>query len=730
MQPSNMDRHLKVFFEEAEELLEELELALLELEERPDDMETVGQVFRSIHTIKGSSSMFGLNAVSSLAHEVEALFDAVRNGNIRITKALIDLSLAAVDQLGAMVQAIEKGKKAGGKKSEKIMETLRGLMAQPGGEASPAPSSLGSPKKYSHPCPKNRGARLYHIKFSPPENVFLRGLEPLVMFAKLESLGHCSIKIDAKAIPRLEDLDPEHCYASWDVALATRCGPDSIRDVFMFVDEGSELTIEEVDGDATSPGNMEHKKLGEILMHYGEVTEKDLEDALNKQKRVGEIIVESGLADHDTVEAAIEEQRLITEVRERVSEKLHSSTIRVPAERLDTLVDLVGEMVTVEASLRETTSEWDDLDLYTDESETVQVEIGQLHKLIRISRKMERLVADLRDNTMSIRMLPVAVTFSKFRRLVRDLSKNMNKEVEFRTSGGETELDKTVIEQLDAPLVHIIRNCIDHGIEDPSEREAAGKPRQGTVHLSAEHSGAHVFIHIEDDGRGIDSEGVKAKVIEKGLVSADASISDEEALHFLYAPGFSTAKTVTDVSGRGVGMNVVGRTIDGLGGSVYIKSVKGAGTRISLKLPLTLAIIDGLLVDIGGDSFIIPLSTVEECVELTREDVEATHGRDLINIRGHTIPYIPLRRALHMEGSPPDIEQVVITGSNGRRVGFVVDSVVGEYQTMIKNLGSVYKDVKCVSGASILGDGTVALILDVNQISSHAKMAERELFSK
>ena len=321
-------------------------------------------------------------------------------------------------------------------------------------------------------------------------------------------------------------------------------------------------------------------------------------------------------------------------------------------------------------------------------------------------------------------MLPIGTTFGRFKRLIRDLSQELGKEIEMTTEGEDTELDKTVIERLNDPLVHLIRNCIDHGIETPEERECLGKPRVGTIHLSAVHSGAYVVIRIKDDGKGLDREAILAKAIEKGLISPNSEVTDKEVFSFVFAAGFSTAKEVTNVSGRGVGMDVVKRAIDALRGSVDMASEKGKGTTVTIKLPLTLAIVEGLLVVVGADNFVLPLSIVEECVELTREDTEKAHGRHIANIRGEIVPYIRLRNEFGIPGDCPDIEQIVITGVNGERVGFVVDQVVGQHQTVIKNLGTFYKDVDSVSGATILGDGTVALILDVPKVVRSVELAE------
>jgi chemotaxis protein histidine kinase CheA len=395
-------------------------------------------------------------------------------------------------------------------------------------------------------------------------------------------------------------------------------------------------------------------------------------------------------------------------VREKPKDAERISSIRVSTEKLDLLVNLVGELVTVQTRLSRIAF------------------VRNFPELLGVAEDVKRLTAELRDSTMSVRMLPIGTIFGKFRRLVRDLSADLGKDIELVTEGAETELDKTVIERLNDPLIHLIRNSIDHGIEKPDARESSGKLRTGTIRLSAAHAGAHVLIRIQDDGAGLDKEAIHSQAVEKGFISQDSQLPDRELFPLVLAPGFSTAKSVTAVSGRGVGLDVVKRTIDALRGTIEIDSEQGKGTAITLKLPLTLAIIDGFLTKIGAEHYIFPLAIVEECVELTHKQAEDGHGRNLINVRSHIIPYVRLREQFHIGGEPPPIEQIVITQVDDKRVGFVVDHIVGGHQTVIKNLGTFYRDFDGVSGATILGDGTVALILDVPKLVQSAVMDERE----
>jgi len=380
-------------------------------------------------------------------------------------------------------------------------------------------------------------------------------------------------------------------------------------------------------------------------------------------------------------------------------------SLRVDAGKLDDLVNLVGELVIAQARL-------------------TQLASGLGHAaLTGVAEEIERLSNELRDNTLGIRMLPIGTTFSRFRRLVRDLSSEMRKSIELVTEGGETELDKTVLEQLNDPLVHLLRNSIDHGIEPPGERLAAGKSESGAIILSAKHAGGEVVLSIVDDGRGMDPERIRHKAVEKGLVPHDARLSDSEIFNLVFLPGFSTAEKITNVSGRGVGMDVVKRSMDALRGKIDIQSEPGRGSRITIRLPLTLAIIDGLQIKAGEDQYIIPLSLVEECVELPREGAGASGRGRTIHLRGETVPYIRLREAFGLAGQPPAIEQVVITRFEGERAGIAVDQVMGQQQTVIKSLGNYIGSVAGISGATINGDGTMSLILDVPTLVASVRRA-------
>lgn len=710
------EQMIATYREEATELLSELETSLLELEENPQDNDLINRVFRAMHTIKGSGAMFGFDEIARFTHEVETVFDQVRNGKIDVTRPLLDLTLQARDQISAMLDASAGGSAADEDNAQQIIAGLQHLL--PSAEV-PQQVTEQHPAKSDF---QDQRQRTYRIRFKPQPEVMLGGTNPLNLLNELRDLGNSQVTAHLDAVPLLDQLIPEHCFLYWDIVLTTNRGVEAINDVFIFVADDCELTVDLIDDAETVESDADYKKLGDILIERGDISPIELQKILSMQKRFGELLVDQGLVPASKIQSALAEQQLVKQVRkERTATPAAGSgagggaadtglSVRVPAERLDHLVNLVGELVTVQAHLSQLAATRNDNDITS------------------VAEEVERLISELRDTTLNMRMLPIGSTFSKFKRLVRDLSAELGKEIDLETSGADTELDKTVIEKLNDPLVHLIRNSIDHGIEMPAERTVAGKPAKGVVHLAAEHSGDSVLVTIRDDGAGLNKERIRAKAIERGLITATTELTDKETFNLIFAPGFSTAQKVTSVSGRGVGMDVVKKAIEALRGTIDIDSTTGKGSVITLKIPLTLAIIETLLVRIDQSFFVLPLSIVEECVELTRADVQAAHGRHLANVRGELTPYINLRSEFVIQENQPEIEQVVILSVNGKRVGFVVDDVVGEHQTVIKSLGKLYRDVRGISGATILGDGTVALILDPSLLVQSVEQTEQELF--
>ena len=691
-----MEQAIVTYREEAGELLGELEASLLELEEKPNDDELINRVFRAMHTIKGSGAMFGFDEISSFTHEVESVFDMVRNNKMTVTKRLLDLTLKSRDHILYLLN-IPSGEVVDHSEGDAIIAGLRQLTQHAD------TLRKGFDEITAIQLPAVSGDELteestWRIRFRPATNILMSGTNPISLINELCSLGTAHVVAHLDDIPLLDELVGENCHIYWDIILTSSRGKEAIKDVFIFVEDDCDIKIEMIDSSGLIDRKNGYKKLGDILVERGDLSPIEMQKVLMLQKRFGELLVEQGIVTLENVQSALVEQQHVKSVRKERSEAPQqeaAASIRVPAEKLDQLINLVGEMVTVQAHLTQVSS------------------AGRDAIYIAIAEEVERLTNELRDTALNIRMLPIGSTFSKFKRLVRDLSQELGKEIEMDTFGAETELDKTVIEKLNDPLVHIIRNSIDHGIEMPEARRTAGKSSAGKVCLGAEHSGDSVLITIRDDGAGLDRDAIRTKAIEKGLISAADEVSDNEIYAQIFAPGFSTAARVTSLSGRGVGMDVVKRGIDGLRGSISVDSVRGNGTTITLKIPLTLAIIDSLLVKIGKEHFVLPLSAVEECVELTREDVKNSHGNDLAKVRGKLIPFISLRKLFDISGDRPDIEQIVIASVHGARIGFVVDCVIGQHQTVIKPLGRMYQDVKGISGATVLGDGSVALILDM-----------------
>ncbi len=710
------NEYAEAFREEAAELLAELETSLLELEESPGDKKLVGRVFRNMHTLKGSGAMFGFDDVATFAHQVETVLDKVRNGDIPVSKKLIDLTLEARDHIKKLLESLGGGEAdvEGGLAIIAAMNLLGEGEAAPPPVAASAVSAPEQPLPLAPETPKAEVAeedvgreepRLVHylVRLEPGPDFFTGGGDIAALLPELEKVGECTVLAECcqDRVQRQEACD---CDSFVDFLVSTAAGVNAIRDALIFVESSCKVTV--TVGGTANDGEECHKRLGEILVERGDITAEGLNRALSLQKPLGEIIVENELTSPRRVESALAAQREIDKKQGAGKAVAASESIRVAADKLDRLIDLVGELVVTQARLSEIASE---------------IEHPALAEPVE---EVERLTAELRDSVLNVRMMAIGITFGKFRRLVRDLSSELGKEVRMVTSGAETELDKTVIERLSEPLIHLIRNCIDHGIEAPAERLAKGKSAEGEIRLIASYAGAQVLIEVIDDGRGINSDKLFAKAVEKGVVKAGAELSREEINNLIFAPGLSTAAQVSNVSGRGVGMDVVMNTIRGLKGKVVVASEEGLGTTISIRLPLTLAIIDGLLVKAGDTHFVLPLEQVEECVELSREDIARFHGRRVFQVRDHLVPYVRLRDFFAMDGARPDLEQMVIVHADGEPVGMVLDNVIGEHQTVIKTLGWVYRNAEGLSGATILGNGEVALIVDVGTVVKQARDAE------
>jgi len=684
----------EVFRQEAQELLEQLEQALLDLESAPGNADLVNSAFRALHTLKGSGAMFGFDVAAKFAHSLENAFDLVRQGKVPASGALIGVTLTAKDHLRLLIENPEQADPAEG---QSILSALAGIITIPTADS---PAAAPPPAAAQPPATATGDSVTYRIGIRLADNVLEGGSNPLLLLDELRGLGDCTVSALTETVPLFEMFEPGRCYIHWEAILTTTQPRSAIEDVFIFVLDNAELKIEAIEP--------EHKRLGEILVERGVIAPAAVEAALAQQTRLGSLLVKDGAASEDVIAAALAEQRHLRTAAEEKAKAANAaaSSVRVPAERLDDLMDRVGELVIAQARLKQHALSGEDLHLKS------------------IAEEMERLINELRGNTMGIRMVPIASLFSRFRRLVHDLSRDLGKDIVLTTDGEETELDKTVIERLNDPVVHLIRNSLDHGLESPEGRAAAGKPREGHVHLSATHSGGQVQIRIRDDGRGLALARIRAKAEANGIVAAGAKLSDAELCQIIFHPGFSTAAVVTSVSGRGVGMDVVKRTIDSLRGTVEIASNAGQGTEITLRLPLTLAIIDGLLVRVGRGCYVIPLPAIEECVELSDEDDHRSTDRSFLNIRDELLPFLRLRELFLIDEPIEPFQKVVVVASGDLRVGLVVDQVIGEHQTVIKSLSKLHANVPTFSGATILGDGTVALILDIAHLVEFGQQRE------
>ncbi len=730
MDPAEL--YQQTFRLEADELLGEIEAVILLIEENPADDDAINRLFRAVHTMKGSGGMFGLTDIADFSHGLESVLDKVRSKQLDVSHELIDLTLAYRDQVAIMLHAADDGVAVDTDRVEDIGRRLaalcppaaaRGgpLTGQPpsaaaangGGDTGGSEVAAGSEGTAGIGGTARTGAVAaakvsYRIRFAPQPPLFLSGTEPALLLDELRGLGDCTVVAHADDIPLLEDADPEGCHLSWDILLTTASGIDPIKDVFAFVEDLSKIEIEDVSTDFVLNPDAPLPRLGDILLRRGDVAVADLNDALRSQSKLGELLVDGGAVSGAKVVAALSEQQSIA----RQQSVAKNDSVRVPSDKLDALINLVGELVTNQARLGQVTGDTGNLLLQAPVEEA------------------ERLIGELRDIVLTVRMMPIGATFSRFKRLVRDLSGELHKQIELATKGAETELDKTVIDRLGDPLVHLIRNCIDHGIESPAERTRAGKPAMGTITLMAAHQGANVIISVIDDGAGLNTAAILGKARERGLVAADAELSDKEIFELIFLPGFSTAQTVTGVSGRGVGMDVVKREVDSLRGSIDVYSEPGHGTRIELSLPLTLAIIEGLMVHVAEDRFVIPLAAVEECMELTADRFATTSTRNIIHVRGGAVPLLRLRDIFSLPGSRPPLEQAVVVNVADFRVGLAVDQVIGNHQTVIKSLGKLYRRADCISGATITGDGNVALILDLAGIVRSARNDEAAIVSR
>ena len=702
----NLDDALQTFIVESRELLEDMETALLSLGRDADDSsERVNAIFRAAHTVKGSAGLFGLDHLVSFTHVVESVLDDVRAGNLAIDDSLITLLLACGDHIGAMVALIAAGRTdpdaALTAQGEPLLAQLQTYLAA---EATPAAKATGSSTD------DNAGAEAsedgtWHISLRFGTEVLRNGMDPLSFIRYLGTLGTITAIVPlADALPEAEQMDPEQCYLGFEIVFRTDADRATIESVFEFVQDdcllhllppkrGIQDYVELVGRLPETPA-----RLIEVLSLCGAVDG----DALAAALQGGPVVSASAAA---PVPAAAEPQAAAASASRdsardngaRETKSRESPSIRIDADKLDHLIDLVGELIIMASGAQLAAKRVNDPEL----QETHSALAG--------------LVEAVRDSTLQLRMVKIGGTFSRFQRVVHDVARELGKDIELKVSGEDAELDKTVVERIADPLTHLVRNAMDHGIESAELRAERGKPARGTVRLNAYHDSGAIVIEVGDDGGGLQRDRILAKAIERGLVEPGRHLSDGEIYAMIFEPGFSTAAAVTNLSGRGVGMDVVKRNIAELRGSVSVASEAGQGTTVTVRLPLTLAIINGFQVTVGKSVFVVPLDMIDECVEFSAEP-----GHDYTNLRGEVLPFMRVRELFALGGSPEGRENIVVVRHAGRKVGLVVDSLLGEFQTVIKPLGRLFSQIRGISGSSISGNGEVVLILDVPVLMEQA----------
>ena len=663
----DMSQFLQTFYEESFEGLGIMEAELLHLDVGAADAEIINTIFRAAHSIKGGSGTFGLSAVAEYTHLLETLLDEMRDGRRQVTQEAVDILLRSVDVLRDMLTALRDNLSLD---IENISETQQQLSALLGQGAHGANTQQTIPAAAA----TQSGQRSWNIGFKPHRNLLQTGNDPVRMLRELNELGDMEVKADLTSLPDISDYVPEDCYLNWQIQLHGDINENQIREIFEWVEDECELEI--------TPNPPTSTDVAELT-----------------QSRDAAAEPESGKP---------VERRVRGDRRGAGSASSETASIRVSIDKVDELINTVGELVITQSMLSQ----------FADAEELT---LAHIEKLRTGLSQLERNTRELQESVMRIRMLPISFAFQRFPRLVHDLSSKLGKKIELKLSGEQTELDKTVMEKIGDPLVHLVRNSIDHGIEKPELRRAAGKPETGTVHLNAYHQGGNIVIEIKDDGAGLNKDKILSKARERKLIGEEDTLTDEQIFDLIFQAGFSTADQVSDVSGRGVGMDVVRKNIRSLGGAVEVKSRQGEGSTFSIRLPLTLAILDGQLIQIGNETYIIPLVSIVESIQVQPNRASAVAGRgEVYKLREE---YIPIVRLYHVFGIEPKVTNLkdgllVVVEADGQKLALFVDELLGQQQVVIKSLESNFRKVEGLSGATILGDGTVALILDISGLSS------------
>jgi two-component system chemotaxis sensor kinase CheA len=675
----------QVFFEESFEGLQLMESSLLELDCDSVDSETINSIFRAAHSIKGSSSTFGFSGLAEFTHVLETLLDQVREGSRQLIPDHVDLLLQSVDCLRGMLTALQAEEVFDTDQSNALITAFNNILA---GKASVAQESLveagDTPAEVV--VKENSTADLvtWKITFNPEINLLRTGNEPLRMFRELAELGELQVETSIEKLPELTAMNSEECYLSWELILTTQKPKSEIDEIFEWVMDDSDITISATAG-----------LFSDVASTPTDVSPEGIHKAADATvvKQSEEAVASTTAAPKKADQPAKDSPK--------ASE---STSIRVSIEKIDSLVNLVGELVITQSMLGQLGSEFD---------------MGKLIKLQEGLAQLEHNTRELQESVMRIRMLPISFTFSRFPRMVRDLSKQLGKKIDLKLSGENTELDKTVMEKIGDPLVHLVRNALDHGLESPEDRLAAGKSETGTITLNAFHQSGNIMIELTDDGKGLNREKILEKAIANGIVNENESLSDEQIQELIFQPGFSTADQVTDVSGRGVGMDVVRRNILELNGGIDVRSVEGEGSTFTIRLPLTLAILDGQLIDVGKQTYIVPLVSIVESLQPDMSLINhVAGGCDVFRLRDEYIPIVKLWEVFGVEPINRDLSKslLVVVEVGASKVALVVDDLLGQQQVVIKSMETNYKKVDGISGATILGDGTVSLILDVTDL--------------
>lgn len=712
----NLDGALQTFFAEAEDLLNSMEAALLRLDEGDKDMETINEIFRAAHTIKGSAGLFGLNDIVSFTHIVENVLDRARDEKITVSGDLLSILLPCRDHIAVLVEnamherANDETCLAQGQALLDALKPWLGVAAAPVIAKQENNASAGF---FDGNTGGSSDRDSWHISVRFGPDLLRNGMDPFSILRFLRTLGEIThITTITEHLPEFNDFDPEQLYLGFEITLGSNASQQQIEDAFMFVREESSIKIIPPRSNIDAFVNLiqslpeNAQRLGEILVKSHAITYQELEAALATQKNqakalgkvgmLGDILIEEQAVAPEIVNAALDKQKKNNEKKSSPENRF----IRVDAERLDKLINLIGELV-----------------INRQRVDLLASKMGN-PTLIEAVTSMGNFTEAIRDAALTLRMVPIGDTFQKFKRVVRDTAKSLNKEIELEIEGAETELDRSMVEKLNDPLMHIVRNAMDHGIESISVRQARNKPDSGTIKLTARHDAGNIVIGIHDDGGGLDVEKIRKKAITNGLIEEGVHLSRQELFQLIFHPGLSTAEQVTNLSGRGVGMDVVKRNIEELQGGIEIESEMGVGTSLSIRLPLTLAIIDGFHVTAGNIDFIVPQNTILECVDLN--SLNHVQGQNCVNLRGDQVPYIRLREIFSLQPGNHSREKIVVVQFGEKRAGIVVDELHGEIQTVVKPMGPIFQALKGIGGSSLLGTGAVALILDIQQLISFA----------